>query len=48
MMLPDSEGRGRMSETRGIVLLRVEGIDELIPKEFFERRRYERITLSAI
>jgi hypothetical protein len=33
MMMPDSEGGGRMLETRGSVLQRVEGIDELIPEE---------------
>jgi hypothetical protein len=45
MMMPDSHGGGRMLKTRGSVLQRVEGIDELIPEESLERRSYERITL---
>jgi hypothetical protein len=44
MMMPDSTGGGRMLETRGNVLQKVEGMDELIPEEFLERRSYERIS----
>jgi hypothetical protein len=45
MMMPDVLGGGRMLETRGSDLQRVEGIDELIPEELLERRSYERTTL---
>jgi len=45
MMMPDFKGGGRMLETRGSVCQRVEGIDELIPEEFCERRIYETTTL---
>ena len=45
MMMPDSSGGGRMIKIRGSVCQRVEGIDELIPEEFQERRSYETTTL---
>jgi len=45
MMMPDSTGGGRMLERRGSVCQTVEGVDELIPEDFLERRRYERTTL---
>jgi hypothetical protein len=48
MMMPDSLGGGKMLKKRGSVLQRVEGIDELIPEEFLERRSYERTTLLKI
>jgi len=47
LMMPDAQGGGRMLETRGKVVHRVEGIDELIPEEFHERRSYERTTLPS-
>jgi len=46
MMIPDTQGGGRMLEVQRNVLQRVEGIDELIPEDKpFERRSYERRTL---
>jgi len=46
MMMPDTQGGGRMLEVQRNVLQRVEGIDELIPEDKpFERRSYERRTL---
>jgi hypothetical protein len=48
MMMPDSLGGGKMLTNRGSVLHRVEGIDELIPEEFLERRSYERTALPKI
>jgi len=46
MMMPDAQGGGSMLEIRRNVLLKVEGIDELIPEDKpFERRSYERTTL---
>jgi len=41
MMMPDSLGGGRMLETGGSVVQRMEGIDELIPEEFLEWMSYE-------
>ena len=48
MMMPDFKGGGRLLETRGSVCQRVEGIDELIPEEFCERRIYETTTLPKV
>jgi hypothetical protein len=45
MMMPDAKDGGRMLKLRESVLQRVEGVDELIPEEFRERRSYERTTL---
>jgi hypothetical protein len=45
MMMPDSLGGVKMIEKRGSVCQRVEGIDELIPEEFHERRSYETTSL---
>jgi len=45
MMMPDSQGRGRMLEMRRNVLSQVEGFDELIPEEPFKQRSYKRATL---
>jgi len=46
-MMPDAQAGGRMLEMRRNDLQRVEGIDELIPEEYHERRRYERTTLPT-
>jgi len=49
MMMPDATGGGRMIEMEGNMVRRVEGIDELIPKDYpLERRSYERTTLPEI
>jgi len=45
MKMPDLQGRGKMSEPEGFKLNRVEGIDELIPEGFLERRCYEYSTI---
>ena len=49
MMMPDALGGGRMIETEGNVVRRVEGIDELIPEDYpLERRFYEGTTLPEV
>jgi hypothetical protein len=49
MMMPDATGGGRMLETEGNVVRRVEGIDELIPEDYpLERRVYEGTTLLEV
>jgi len=49
MMMPDALGGGRMIETEGNVVRRVEGIDELIPEDYpLERRFYEGTTLLEV
>jgi len=48
MKMPDGNGGGRMLKLRRGVLQRVEGIDELIPEEFEEKRFYERTTLPTV
>jgi hypothetical protein len=46
MMMPDASGGGKMIETQDSVVLRVEGIDKLIPEDYpLERRSYEWTTL---
>jgi hypothetical protein len=47
MMMPDSTGGGRILETRGSVIQRLEEIDELIPEEFLKRRSYKKTTLPT-
>jgi hypothetical protein len=48
MKMPDGDGGGRMLNLERGVLQRMEGIDELIPEEFRERRFYERTTLPKV
>jgi hypothetical protein len=49
MMTPEATGGGKMLETEGGVVRRVEGIDELIPEDYpLEKHFYEGTTLPEV
>ena len=47
MMMPDAKGGGRESQSKRNDLQRMEGIDELIPEEFDDKRLYASTTLPT-